>query len=342
MESSLALRVASIFILLVASALGITIPLYSYKSIINDHVNLTIKSLSAGIMIGLALIHLLCEANEMIEENYHDYHALSYALVGVGIFTTVFFEQVAISLATTYARRNRRNLEKNKEYDIEAVKIEIVNDHTYDHSHDHSHDHNHGHKTPCSSCNHSKSHNTLSHEHDHSSLALEEIISAKSIRDIVVAYALEISTAVHSIIIGIDLGMMGDDNYNTIAIMISVLCFHQFVEGFGLGSILRTSKDSLGNTKIMLFMIIFSLTISIGVIIGIGISYGEDETKHQILAKASITSIAAGSLLYTAMSEILPSCFEGKHCEDTIFIKLQLLVAFAIGFASMCIIGIWV
>lgn len=58
MESSLALRIASIFILLVASGLGITIPIYAPQSIINDKFILIIKSLSAGIMIGLALVSI--------------------------------------------------------------------------------------------------------------------------------------------------------------------------------------------------------------------------------------------------------------------------------------------
>lgn len=250
----------------------------------------------------------------MISENYEDYEALAYAFAGLGIFVTISIEQIAMSLASS----SKKNIPKT------VIDVETGNNHSNG-----------------DDCNHSHSHNTLSIDHDHSSISLNDVMKAKSIKEVIVAYALEISTAVHSIIIGINLGLMSEDNYNTIAIMVAVLSFHQFVEGFGLGSILRTSRDSLGSSKILVFILIFTFIVSIGIIIGIGISYGEEENKDQLLVKGSVTSIAAGCLLYTALAEILPSCFEGHHCQDKLSIKLQILAAFGIGFASMCIIGIW-
>lgn len=59
MDSSLSLRIASIFILAIASFLGISIPLYAPENFISDRVFLMFKSLSAGVMVGLALVSYL-------------------------------------------------------------------------------------------------------------------------------------------------------------------------------------------------------------------------------------------------------------------------------------------
>lgn len=58
------------------------------------------------------------------------------------------------------------------------------------------------------------------------------------------------------------------------------------------------------------------------------------------MAKGCVTSVAAGALLFTALAEILPSCFE-DYRQESLLIKLKLLFAFAAGFISMAILGIW-
>lgn len=56
MEASLLLRIISIFILSLVSFIGIAIPLYLPENSSSENIFLTFKALSAGVMVGLALV----------------------------------------------------------------------------------------------------------------------------------------------------------------------------------------------------------------------------------------------------------------------------------------------
>jgi solute carrier family 39 (zinc transporter), member 1/2/3 len=175
---------------------------------------------------------------------------------------------------------------------------------------------------------------------DEETMALEGVLKADSLQDMILAYTLEISTAVHSIIIGVNLGLLGQNEYATITELLIALCFHQFVEGLGLGNVLDLNRQSLGSRKILLFVFIFSCTVSIGVIIGILTSSESDSASNNI-AKAVATAVASGSLLYTSLAEMTVKCFHHEQFIDQPWMKLAMLLAYAAGIAMMAVIGVW-
>ncbi len=216
--------------------------------------------------------------------------------------------------------------------------------HGHGHGHEHAHDHGHDHDHSCPHHNHehavkrTASSTHFEEEHNHEAVALDDVLKAESMRDLITAYALEVSTAIHSIVIGVDLGML--DDYNTIAILLAALCFHQFVEGLGLGTVIAGSSGQLGNSKVISFVVVFSSMVSFGVTVGILTSAG-GESEFQSTAKGVATSIAAGSLLYTSLTEMAGSSFNRKDLEDRLGLKTVMVLAFVAGIVIMGIIGIW-
>jgi hypothetical protein len=71
------------------------------------------------------------------------------------------------------------------------------------------------------------------HDHDHGgSGRVENMKNTDSVRDLITAYIMELSIAVHSIIIGIDLGLLGHNDMSTLVPLVIVLSFHQFLGAF--------------------------------------------------------------------------------------------------------------
>lgn len=60
MNSSLKLRIAAVFILFIASFLGITTPFVCYKNKIYHSLLPLLQTGAAGIMLGLALVRNFC------------------------------------------------------------------------------------------------------------------------------------------------------------------------------------------------------------------------------------------------------------------------------------------
>lgn len=217
----------------------------------------------------------------------------------------------------------------------------------YDHGHSH-HGHQQQNVHDHSQCggSHPQSHSIDGHSHghdhaDHEALAVEDLARAESLQDLVLAYALEMSTAVHSIIIGVNLGLLGlDSDYDKVSVLLVALCFHQFVEGLGVGNVIESNKKSLGTTKIVIFVTIFSFTVSLGVLIGI-LTASQGESESQLAAKGAATSLAAGSLLYTSLVEMTAKYFEQPILNKQPCTRISMLFAFVVGFLFMAIIGVW-
>ena len=81
-----------------------------------------------------------------------------------------------------------------------------------------------------------------------------------------VAVVLELSIAVHSIIIGVSFGGLELDQLGEIKVLMAALSLHQFFEGIALGSAL--SESNLSMRYVCLFGVSFSLSWCVGVVIG--------------------------------------------------------------------------
>ena len=297
MDYSLKLRVASVFILFCASLLGVAIPLFfaagsgprtneSHLKMSESEAFRITRTFAAGIMLGVGFIHLLNDGVSRLAAVSLYYPSLGFTLATVGAMIVLGFEQIAVMLingvnVNGVREKSLIDEDKNVEANISSPSLELNVIEVHDYQIPGSCDHNH---------------------------AIKMIAGTDSLNVIVKAYMMEISVAIHSIIIGIALGSLGGEaQLPALEALIVAICFHQFFEGLGLGTVIEGARLHLGMTKITIFALIFALTVPVGVMIGIVItsdqpvSTGDDQISPQLNITQEYTlgclnSIAAGDI----------------------------------------------
>lgn len=155
-------------------------------------------------------------------------------------------------------------------------------------------------------------------------------------------YIAEASIVIHSIMIGIDVGIQYEEEYASILIAI---LFHQFFEGFGLGQMLQSAGFE-STFKIALMSACFSLTTPFGILVGMLVHKDFDKKKESDgtrLAVSILNSFCGGVLLYLGLVNLLSSWFIDNR--NLMFAPLEFgasgLLGILIGFVCMAVIGIW-
>ena len=158
------------------------------------------------------------------------------------------------------------------------------------------------------------------------------------------ALAMEACIAIHSIIIGVALG--GADDAGELATIIGAYAFHQFFEGVALGT--ASLESEFDKRTAFVFCTVFTLSVPLGIIIGMSAT---DDSEDSTITKASFACIAAGSLVYTSLVEMLGANMESQihsghvHSEVNQKKKSQNLLisyaSFCAGCASMAILAMW-
>lgn len=284
MDYSLQLRIASIFILFCASLLGVVLPLYfsssdssgeetaaSHKSMAESDGFRITRTFAAGVMLGVGFIHLLNDGVDKLTSVSLDYPSLGFTLATVGAMIVLGFEQIAVMLI---GRVDVGSIKLSELKHVEAGRgtdneLEVLGSDTIRGSCDHNH-------------------------------AIDMIAGSDSFSVIVKAYMMEISVAIHSVIIGIALGSLGGpDNIQSLQALLIAICFHQFFEGLGLGTVIKAASLQLGMKKIIIFAVTFALTVPIGVMVGIVVTDDQalidGPTDSQLYTTGCLNSIAAGN-----------------------------------------------
>ncbi len=331
-----------------------------------------LKSFSAGIILGVALLHLLPEGTEILSEKV-DY-PLSTAFVCIGCLFTLGIDQLAIYFLTRVggSKNAKLNIQRKLSKENSCDHGHSSHDHTnsgspmLDHGHEHEHkktiendkihDHNHEHATYDehshayndheNNCPHehiriSKDtiacvHNAtgyLGHLHTHTH-SKRLIYDEEENKTIVKGIILEIAVAIHSIIIGFDFGTL--TNIIDVKILFAALIFHQFFEGIGLGAAILDAKLAV-KTKV-LFAFIFSITFSIGIVIGMSID-SMSYTGEYVAGCAN--GFAAGCLIYSALVEMIGEDFSNSSFDSKPMLKMKMYFCLAIGIIVMAILAIY-
>ena len=217
--SNLGWYIGAIFFVLVGSAFGVFLPLLLSKSGNPDRFKVFLvlgKHIGTGALLSLGFIHLLFPAIEQLGSGclgapWTEYpFALLFAMVAALLMHAL--EIVAHSYV------HNRTTHSHHPDDEE---IELDDDSNSDAGHIGEHFHR-SQMTLNSPTTSGHTHGVLLHSGKEEGLA---------------AFALEIGLAIHSIIIGISLGIAAEGE---LAALIPALSFHQMFEGFALGSQLST------------------------------------------------------------------------------------------------------
>jgi solute carrier family 39 (zinc transporter), member 1/2/3 len=336
MDYSMQLRIASVFILFCVSLLGIVVPLV-YASCIRGEDTLEnrrklsesdtfriIRTFAAGVMLGVGFIHLLADGVSKLTEVNLEYPALGYTLATVGALIVLGFEQIAVILIARIDAVSESSVKSEASKDATGfgldptVVLEVMET-----------------DQPGAA--------SKSCDHNH---ALKMIAGSDSLAAITKAYMMEISVAIHSVIIGITLGSLsGPDNLQSLEALIIAICFHQFFEGLGLGTIIEAARLDLGLKKTFIFALTFAITVPIGVAIGIVItnyqSLEDGPSVTQEYTTGCLNSVSAGIMIYVALVEMAAEDFQQASIMTNVGLKMKMFSALMLGLLFMAVLAMW-
>ncbi|EGO58599.1 zinc-regulated transporter 1 [Neurospora tetrasperma FGSC 2508] len=192
---------------------------------------------------------------------------------------------------------------------------------------------------------------TDSHGHDtskdtidiesHAFLTGESPASERIFREQIAAFLiLEFGVLFHSVIIGLNLGVVGEE-FST---LYPVVVFHQAFEGLGIGARL----SSIPFPKRLSWMpwalcVAYGLTTPIALAIGLGVATTYESAGFTAsIISGVLDSISAGILLYTGLVELLARdfLFNPDRTRDKTRILFMLACLFA-GCILMALLGKW-
>ncbi|KAJ5555711.1 hypothetical protein N7535_008145 [Penicillium sp. DV-2018c] len=117
---------------------------------------------------------------------------------------------------------------------------------------------------------------------------------------------LEFGVIFHSVIIGLNLGVAGDE----FATLYPVLVFHQSFEGLGIGARMSSIPFKKGSWILWVLCAAYGLTTPVSTAIGLGVreTYNPGSFTASVVSGV-LDSVSAGILLYTGLVELLARDF---------------------------------
>ncbi len=171
------------------------------------------------------------------------------------------------------------------------------------------------------------------------------IVSERAFHEQFAAFlVLEFGVIFHSVIIGLNLGVVGDE-FST---LYPVIVFHQAFEGLGIGARLSAIPFPPNPSRFVralpwLLCAAYGLTTPISIAIGLGVrtTYNSSSTTANIVSGV-LDSISAGILIYTGLVELLARdfLFNPERTRDGRRIAFMLVCLF-LGTGVMALLGKW-
>ncbi|XP_073525381.1 uncharacterized protein [Phyllobates terribilis] len=307
-------KVGALFLILVASGLGVAAPLAGKKIKAlspEGDVFFMIKAFAAGVILATGFIHILPDSFEQLSSPCLKGSAWeNFPFAGFVAMVAAIATLMIESTATGYYRRMHFKGEKSTVAGLDA---------DVEHS-GHVHMHTHA-----------------AHGHSHDDATVVGSAEATGRLELI-GNVLELGIMVHSVIIGVTLGTAG--SLSTIKPLMAALCFHQFFEGMGLGGCIAQAKFKW---RAMLTMaMFFCLTTPLGLAIGIGITniYNEN-SPTSLIVQGVFDSAASGILIYMALVDLLAADFMNPRVQNNPRIQLGSNISLLLGAGCMSVLAKW-
>lgn len=150
---------------------------------------------------------------------------------------------------------------------------------------------------------------------------------------------LEFGVIFHSVIIGLNLGVAGDE-FSTLYV---VLVFHQSFEGLGIGARMSSIPFSPRSYLPWILCSLYGLTTPIAIAIGLGLrtTYNPASFTASVVSGV-LDSMSAGILIYTGLVELLARdfLFDPQRTRDNKRLAFMMVCTF-LGVALMALLGKW-
>ncbi|KAH9625834.1 hypothetical protein KSS87_010123 [Heliosperma pusillum] len=308
-------KVAALVIILVSSAIGVSLPILGKRiPALSPESNLffLVKSFAAGVILSTGFIHVLPDAFESLTSPcLNDYPWGKFPFTGLAAMVG----SLGTLMIDAFATGHYRKIHYGKNVPMDEETGENHDGHVHLHTH-------------------------AAHGHAHGALPVvpEGLSELDRIRYKVTSQVLEMGIVVHSVIIGISLGT--SQNVDTIKPLMAALCFHQFFEGMGLGGCI--AQASFKSASTMCMALFFSLTTPVGIAIGIGITnvYNEN-SPTALIVQGLLDAVAAGILIYMALVDLLAQDFMNPKVQSNTRLFLGANIALLLGAGFMALLAIW-
>ncbi|KAI9815240.1 MAG: high-affinity Zn(2+) transporter zrt1 [Pycnora praestabilis] len=150
---------------------------------------------------------------------------------------------------------------------------------------------------------------------------------------------LEFGVVFHSVIIGLNLGVVGSE-FNT---LYPVLVFHQSFEGLGIGARMSAIPFPKGSWLPWILCSTYGLTTPISIAVGLGVKTTYDPGSFTAnVVSGVLDSMSAGILIYTGLVELLARDFlfnPGRTTDNKRLVFMIFCVLFGTGI--MALLGKW-
>lgn len=153
----------------------------------------------------------------------------------------------------------------------------------------------------------------------------------------VMIVALELGTALHSIAVGLALGVASEDEFTPLFI---ALVFHQMFEGLAIATRIADPDVKVNKLTAAGLVMFYSFTTPLGTAIGIGIHSSFNSSSSQaLLTTGIIDGISAGFVLYSAIFMVHDAFLSNKFLKETPAWRTVSFLSFLTGAALMSFIG---
>lgn len=301
-------RSIGILTIAVTSFGGVLFPILATKrwgdSALHSSFFTILRCFATGVICGVALAHVLPDANEYLQ-NVTDY-PLANVIAMLGAFLMILLEQVGMIFM--------------------ARLSQVVAQPALD--------------TTCSSLD-SHAHSLLALDgHTHSQPLLLPGVTDLPLSTKVMAYAMEAAIAIHSVLIGMGLGVINNSFARAVTLALA-LCFHQLFEGMALG--MSAIRADLDRRALLSLITIFSTSCPLGGCFGLLVSESLDfEDERTSLILGTMNALAAGTLLQIGFMNLLNEDFSAHSAKkQSISLVCYKLLALLAGAGAMCVLAIW-
>ncbi|KAL6928741.1 hypothetical protein ACO0SA_002070 [Hanseniaspora valbyensis] len=350
------LRILSIFIILIASAIGVYLPIitsYYRKSAKHPIVKVIFfiaRYFGQGVIFATAFIHLLFHANHALTSEcltgvWQEY-PFAFAICMGAIFGVYLLEMVTRHYVERFSgidagMHGHGHLNSNEILKKDHLKQHDI--HTYS-----SNENATNNKEVTEKQNDTVSDDISSKFEqfnelekngsdidtlDESENTIKKILSYKN--QLISVCILEFGVIFHSVFVGLTLGVAAGSEFKT---LFCVLVFHQMFEGAAVGTrVVELGKKHMKAQNI--FALMFSLTTPISIAIAVGVRHSLSMSSMTAnIVTGVFDSISAGILIYNSF-ELLFMAFN-EH-RGNIKMKILAYLTTALGVAMMSLLGKW-
>lgn len=325
-------HVGAAFVVLVVAALGACIPLLLRKSPSRwAHVFVGLgKTMGTGVVISVGLVHMLLPGtrafeNPCIPPEFQTYEAHAYVFFMMAGFFMHAFEAVLQSWLGAKAHDHGGGEWAPRASDkvVDDTDAELRDA-----------------GAPSGAAGTTRRGERPFDKDDDAHLAHDDLVKRT-----VQSSTMEFAFTVHSVFIGLVLGLSYPDQLTPLLI---ALAFHQFFEGVALGA--RLSEARMSTKRVVSFIVVFASSAPVGIVIGAGAfaAINADNGAY-LVAQGVADSICAGLLLYIGFQLLLvdfpvdraalTALFEGR--KERVISTVAVFLALWFGAGIMALLGLW-